>query len=71
VTCWGEKYDTVKDMAAAVVTAVDDMHGTIGTIDVHKVEVVDEFDGEFEFETEGKEKPAYSRVVILLCHYRE
>lgn len=63
-------YSEARDLANAVRSAMDNLHGTHGTIVVHKIFIEDEFDG-FEYQIEGKERPVYSVTLVFKVSYRE
>lgn len=63
-------YSEARDLGTAIKAAMDGLHGTYGTIVVHKVFVDDEFDG-FEYQTDGKEKPVFTVTIALKVVYRE
>lgn len=70
IVCNALTYSEARDLGTAVKSAMDGLHGTYGTIVVHKVFIDDEFDG-FEYQTEGKERPVYTVTIVVKATYRE
>lgn len=70
VQCWGTTADSAEAVGDAVRAALDGAYGTYNGTELHKIFILDEHD-DFEFQTEGTEKPAFRTSLEVLVHYRE